>query len=108
MKSLHLFMVAFSAATFMLACNNNKPANETTSSKTDSVKDAKNDTTQVAELKPAFSNVDPKNAASLNNIVGSYLQIKNALVNDKGSEAADGGKAMGNAIKQIDESLFTA
>ena len=55
-----------------------------------------------------FSNVDAKAAASIKEIVDHYLHIKNALANDKGSEAAKGGKGMKEAISKLDKSLLTA
>ena len=40
--------------------------------------------------------------------MGHYLHIKNALANDNGREAANGGKAMEQAMSKIDKSFFTA
>lgn len=55
-----------------------------------------------------FTDVDPKAAMVIKEITGDYLQIKNALANDNGSEAAAGGKAMNEAIGKLDKSLLTA
>jgi hypothetical protein len=55
-----------------------------------------------------FTDVDAKAATAIKEITGNYLQIKNALANDNGSEAAAGGKAMNEAIGMLDKSLLTA
>ena len=90
------------------ACNNNKSSKETGTSKMDTTKNTQVDNTPMAEVTPAFSNVDTKLAASLKTVVDHYLHIKNALVADNGSEAAKGGKAMADAMSKVDKSLFTA
>lgn len=55
-----------------------------------------------------FPNVDAKAFASVKEIVGHYLHIKNALANDNGKEAANAAKGMERAIRKLDKSLFTA
>jgi hypothetical protein len=92
------------------ACNSNDKSKEgdTSKVKTDSTKMAQPDNASVTEVTHTFSDVDPKIAASLKTIVDHYLHIKNALVNNSGSEAANGGKAMAEAMAKIDKSLFTA
>jgi hypothetical protein len=45
--------------------------------------------------------------AAIKKIVDGYLQIKNALTNDNGSDAAAGGKAMVAAMSQLNTSAFT-
>ncbi|MBA3648725.1 MAG: DUF3347 domain-containing protein [Chitinophagales bacterium] len=47
-------------------------------------------------------------AASVKEIVSSYLQIKNALVSDNGNDAAAGGKAMVDAMGKFDKSSLSA
>ncbi|HEY2721590.1 MAG TPA: DUF3347 domain-containing protein [Chitinophagaceae bacterium] len=64
------------------------------------------DSTPVPEIAHSFS-VDPKLTVSIKTIVNQYLQIKNALVNNSGSEAAKSGKAMAETISKMDTSLFT-
>jgi hypothetical protein len=55
-----------------------------------------NDTTQVdgvlTTITPAFTDLDAKLLRDIKIIVDHYLHIKNALVNNSGGEAADGGK----------------
>jgi hypothetical protein len=55
-----------------------------------------------------YTNVDPKAAASLTEIVSHYLDIKNALANDNSDEAASGAKAMRKILNKLDKSFFTA
>lgn len=54
-----------------------------------------------------FTNVNADNAKSFKEIVAHYLHIKTALANDDASEAANGAKAMEQAIKKVDKSLLT-
>jgi hypothetical protein len=74
----------------------------------DTAKMAKADTTPIAEVTPTFSNVDPKVASELKTVIDHYLHVKNALLNNSGTEAASGGKAMGEAMTKVDKSLLTA
>ncbi len=94
------------------SCNSGTEKNDKASRETDSVKSTEQHiTTNNKDIKTvpvAYSNVDLKAAASMNKIVDSYLQIKNALVNDNGGDAADGGKTMAETISKLDKSLLTA
>ncbi len=47
--------------------------------------------------------VNAKVAASIKEIVGSYLQLKNALVNDKTNESATAGAALETTFKKFDK-----
>ncbi len=51
---------------------------------------------------------DAKAAASIKDIVGRYLDLKNALANDKTKEAAIAGTALEGAFKQFDKKDLTA
>lgn len=62
----------------------------------------------VKTVAVSFTNVDARAAASIKQIVDHYLHIKTALTNDNGNEAANGGKAMAEAIRKLDKSLLTA
>ncbi|MEP6594992.1 MAG: DUF3347 domain-containing protein [Ginsengibacter sp.] len=114
MKSIRLkILVRLSAFTliFIAACNNiDKSPKENDMSKmnADTTKNTKVANTQTTEVSHTFSNVDPKLAASLKTVVDHYLDLKNALVNNNGRDAANGGKAMANAMDKIDKSLLTA
>jgi hypothetical protein len=105
-----LIVLAVLAALANMACNGNQSSKEADTSKAvaDTMKTAKADTTPVAMVTPSFTNVDSKLAASLKTVVDHYLHIKNALVSNNGGEAASGGKAMADAMKNVDKSLFTA
>ncbi len=98
---------------FMAACTNksNKENNtDTTSEKNNknNADTAKLDNKNVATISASFTNINPTIKSSLATIVTNYLSIKNALSNDKGSEAASASKSMLKSINQLDESLFTA
>lgn len=62
----------------------------------------------IKAVSATYPKIDVKTAASVKEIVDHYLHIKNALANDNGREAADGGNAMLNAIRNLDKSLLTA
>lgn len=51
--------------------------------------------------------VDPNIAASMKEIVGHYLLLKNALANDKTKDAAAAGKEIVNTMGQLDKSFLT-
>jgi hypothetical protein len=69
---------------------------------------ATSDDKDIKMVKATYSNVDPKVAASLKEVLGRYLQVKNSLANDNADEAADGAKAMSDALAKVDKSFFTA
>jgi hypothetical protein len=69
---------------------------------------ATSDDTDIKMVKATYSNVDPKVAASLKEVLGRYLQVKNSLANDNADEAARGAKSMSDALAKVDKSLFTA
>lgn len=77
----------------------------------------KNDTMQnaaapddkdIKTVAVTYGHIDAKAASVINGIVEHYLHIKNALANDNASEAANGSKAMTDAMGKLDKSLFTA
>jgi hypothetical protein len=105
-----LFGISAIALVVIAACNSNsKSSNESDMSKMNTDTSTKVvDTTPMVELNHSFSNVDPRLAASLKTVVDHYLHIKNALVNNSGNDAADGGKQMADAMRKVDQSLFTA
>ena len=109
MKKKLISVLPIIAALFA-ACNNNGTKNEQEGHETnkDTVQHATTtDNKEIKEVAVTYINVDVKAAASLKEIVGHYLHIKNALANDNGSEAANGGKAMEQAMSKIDKSFFT-
>jgi uncharacterized protein DUF3347 len=105
-----ILILAVTAAATFAACNSDKSSkgNDAVKVGTDTTKITQADTTRLAELTPTFNNVEPTLAASLKAVVDHYLHVKNALVNNSADEAANGGKAMAEAITKVDKSLFTA
>jgi len=94
----------------LTACNTSEKKNEHTEHNSDpnTEQHVTADDKDVKSTTVTFSNVDTKLAASLKQVADHYIHIKNALVNDNSNEAASGAKAMENALKGIDKSLFTA
>ena len=97
-------------ASLFAACNdsgtNEKEVHEMNKDTTQHVTTSANK--EIREVAVTYTNVDAKAAASLKEIVDHYLHIKNALANDNGSEAANGGKAMEQVLNKIDKSFFTS
>jgi len=89
------FIATISIITFS-ACNNN---NNTTATKTTS------DSTPAQTATPAP--VAATKASPVKNVLTGYLQLKNALANDNGSDAAAAGKSMETAFHQFDKSALT-
>ena len=65
---------------------------------------SKDDSSQTVSTPRA---VDAKVVASMKGIVEHYLQLKNALENDKTKDAAAAGKEIVDAMGTVDESLLT-
>jgi len=95
MKKILIAAAAMSALIFS-ACNNSS-----SDKKTDAGRDTTGSNTQV-EIP------DTNGAASIQSVLEGYLQIKNALAEDDGAEAANGGKAIEQAMGKIDKSFFTS
>lgn len=49
-----------------------------------------------------------KKTAPVNAVVTTYLQLKNALANDNGNDAAAAAKGISDAMQNVDASSFTA
>src|SRR5258708_4607761 len=67
----------------------------------------RNQTKNATTTQEATSNTQMKSTGSMKEIVSGYLQVKNALVNDNGDAAANGGKAMVDALQKFDKSSLT-
>jgi hypothetical protein len=107
-----LLFIAVTIAAFA-ACSNNSGNSKEQDKMSDMKKDSssKATTTDDKDIKAVaitYSNVDPKIAGSIKEIMGHYLNIKNALANDNSDEAANGAKAMSDALAKVDKSFFTA
>lgn len=92
-----LFGIAIVAATFTACSNNNNQSEESSNAKSSDTPKKGTDVT-ASEKQPA----------SANEVVASYLQIKNALANDNTKEAATAGKAIADGIQKMDGASLTA
>ncbi|HVI48754.1 MAG TPA: DUF3347 domain-containing protein [Chitinophaga sp.] len=113
MKRLFITTMVIAAIAFT-ACNSGNTSHEahehdsTTAAAGETAKaEAVGDNTPPTAVQPQFSNIDPKVAASLKTVVARYLQIKNGLAADNSGEAASNGKAMAEAMQQLDKSALT-
>ena len=108
--SKQFFSTAIMSAVILTACNNNDTKNEHDghNMKDSTQQSAAVDDKEVKTVVVLYANVDATAAASIKLIVDHYLHIKNALANDNADEAANGGKAMMDAVKKVDKSLLTA
>ena len=113
MKKIFFGILAISAIVFT-ACNTGDGKNEQEGHDMDNMrKDSMKPATitydkDVKAVAVTYTNVDAKVAVSIKEIVDHYLQIKNELANDNGSEAASGARSMEAAIRKLDKSLLTA
>jgi len=94
MKTI-LFVVAIVAASFT-ACSNNNNGSKTTDTK-------RSDTTQTNTQANSTTTEQP---ISVNEVVSAYLQLKNALTNDNGNDAANAGKQLTQAMAKLDNASF--
>lgn len=86
------------AAIGIAACNNDKTASTETATKA----------TDTTTKTPVSADTKTKSAASEDEMLTAYLQIKNALASDNATEAAKGGNAFVQAINKVDGSAMTA
>lgn len=93
MKSIGTLILA---GVILLACNNN---NNRSSSET------KSNDSQIQSTDE--SNTIPEKINYIGKIVENYLELKNALAQDNSEGAANAGKALETAIKNLDKSSFT-
>lgn len=93
MKTAFITIVA---AISLAACNSNNQSKETTATTTD--------TTQ-AEVQ---ANTDVNSNTPVNDVITSYLQLKNALANDNSKEAAAAGSEVQKAIEKANLASFSA
>src|SRR5438045_277831 len=88
--------ILFIAITIVFAACNTADKNKQKTTTTDSIN----------LRQPAKT--ETKGTASIKEIVTGYLQIKNALANDNGDEAAKGGQVIADAIERFDTSSLSA
>lgn len=93
--------LAVMAVTF-LACNNN--------SKSATAENKKEDTTIASTSSDSSSATltDTKTAGSMDEMVSQYLQMKNALANDNGKEAAAAGNAFVASMGKMEATTLPA
>jgi hypothetical protein len=107
----NIILTAVVSALLITACNNGEKNTEHDMSKmsSDSVQHAvSSNETDIKSVAVSFTNVDPKAAATIKEVVDQYLNLKNALANDNSNDAAANGKSMVAAIGKLDKSLLTA
>lgn len=112
MKKILFISVALLSLVFV-ACN----SNENQKAENHDIDSMKKDTAgqthseddkSIKTVTATYTNVDPKIAASIKEIVNHYLHVKNALANDNAEEAARGSEAIYAAMGKMDKSLFAA
>ncbi|MEJ7610497.1 MAG: DUF3347 domain-containing protein [Ferruginibacter sp.] len=96
MKDLTLSLVI--AVTALAACNNEKTTNSENKKQQDSI---------VNASKSTATGTADNTAASMKEMVGQYLQIKNALANDNGEEAATAGKAFVTSMGKMEKTTLS-
>ncbi|OQP66100.1 hypothetical protein A3860_39960 [Niastella vici] len=92
----YFLLIAAISITVFTACNNNS----------NSGSKAGIDSAQPKLETPAMAEI--KTTAPIKDILSGYLQLKNALVNDNGSDAATAGNTMVVAFQKFDKSALTA
>ncbi len=103
MKAIHLSMVMMIAG-FLFSCNNegNSTENKNVEKEGTTVS-----TRQTSNETATTTNADNSNNP-INNILSTYLDIKNALAADNSQDAANAGKAMHEALQNVDKSAMDA
>lgn len=87
----------------LAACNSNNKSTENQNSSNDKL------STQTDNGGASTSSkAEAKNAVSIKEIVGAYLQIKNAFTNDNSTAAASAGTALETAFKNFHKAALTA
>lgn len=105
MKNL-IIVSAISLASFsMVACNN---ANKSSANSAKDTTASTNAAPITAASTSAKGGVDSKTTAAVKEMVGNYLQLKNALTKDNSSDAATAGKALSEGFIKLDKSVLTA
>ena len=101
MKSL-IIGIAVATVTFLSCNNGTNTGTEKNKSGGDTSKSSAEANTPVAA-----GDANTKSTASMKELVGHYLELKNALANDNGEEAATHGKAIVESIGKFDTASLT-
>ncbi len=96
----HIIIGITIIATTAVACNNASDSTSVTK-KEDSSR------TAHSNVPSTSTNSDSKVNGSMKEMVGQYLQMKNALANDNGKDAASAGKAFVASMGKMDKDLLT-
>lgn len=110
MKTIITGALVVATVTFAACNNSSKPheKHDTTAMAGDAMKQVSQPTDHsITEVKPQFTNVDAKVAASLTAVFGDYLRLKNGLAADNSAEAASSGNAMEAALGKVDKAAMT-
>jgi hypothetical protein len=101
----NIILGAATAAIALAACTSS--SNKSTESRT-----RHNETQNISQTTDktaiASSSADTKNTISIKEIVGTYLQIKNAFADDNTNGAATAGTALDAAFKNFDRTSLTS
>lgn len=106
----NIILTAVVSTLLISACNNGEKNTEHDMSKmgSDTVQHATSSSEgEIKSVGVSFTNVDPKAAATIKEIVDQYLSLKNALANDNSNDAAVSGKSIVAAIAKLDKSLLS-
>ncbi|WP_207511142.1 DUF3347 domain-containing protein [Longitalea luteola] len=110
MKQLFFGLLA-TLSVIAYSCGDNTSTEQTNTQQEENASAGHATTDENAEIKvvkASFTNVDAGAAAQMKTITDHYLQIKNALTDEKASEAGAAAKAMLETVKGFDKSLLTA
>jgi aldehyde:ferredoxin oxidoreductase len=92
-------LIAITAA----ACNNNSNTSEKNKDKDDTTQVKSSSTNKTG----TYTMADAKNGESMRAIVSQYLQIKNALANDNGGDAARAGNTFVTSMEEMEKASLT-
>lgn len=105
MKNLIIASAIVLASISIVACNNTNKSSSSSTGKDTTASTTNPPASAVAA--PSKSGVDPKTSASVKEMVGNYLKVKNALTKDNSSDAATAGKALSDGFVKLDKSVLT-
>jgi hypothetical protein len=95
MKNI-IFGIAILAIS-LIACNNSSKSNE-----------SRNENLDTTAAQSHTKNEETMVTTSVNEILSGYLQLKNALADDNGKDAAIAGNVMVEALGKVDTTALTA
>jgi hypothetical protein len=94
-----IILISFAFAAVLTACNTNSKTNTTAS---DTAK-----TTGITDKSAVTVNNDSLSNSPIKDALSAYMQIKDALANDNGLDAASAGNAFVAAIDKVDHSAMS-